>query len=147
MIRVRVQGIGKLKSLSAALANPERVLEAASKVGSEQTLSLIGKTFKRGTDPYGVPWNAPNNLQITGGIRSYARGKTDSGGWEVHSTDEKAIWHHAPKPRAAWGDKSLPQRLQVPTEARGLPPAWAAQIVKVVELSLAMNLKRAMRAG
>ena len=143
-IRTKVRGLEKLRGLIALAQAPDTAIEAIAKVGQEQVLTLIGECFKSGTDPYGTPWDAPNNLQITGGIRSYARGKTDAGGFEVHATDEKAIWHHNPQPRANWGGKSLPQRLQVPTSERGLPPAWATRIIEVMEKSLELQLKRAL---
>lgn len=146
MLSVKLKGLDGLKSLTSALENPQSAIEAISKVGQEQVLTLIGECFKSGTDPYGAPWDAPNNLQITGGIRSYARGKADSGQFEVHATDEKAIWHHNPQPRPQWGGKALPTRLQVPTAERGLPPAWATRIVEVMEKSLAVQLRKASKA-
>jgi hypothetical protein len=89
----------------------------------EEGLNLVSEGFSAGTDPYGQPWDAPNNLQITGRIRSYA-GRSSAAGFTIFATDQKAVWHHAPRPRARWGGKSLPTRLQVPTPERGLPAKW-----------------------
>lgn len=131
----------ELTSLADKLDHPEAILEKAAEVGQETTLNLISRGFKRGEDPYGKPWDAPNNLQITGGIKSYTKGKTSSSGWSVHATDEKAIWHHDPQPRANWKDnKSLPQRLQVPTDERGWPPQWEKRINKAIERALKVLL-------
>jgi hypothetical protein len=143
MFAARASNLRVLREAASALVNAEKMLETASKVGAELTISLVLKGFKSGTDPYGSAWNAPNNLQITGGIRSYSRSYT-ARGWEVHSTDEKAIWHHDPQPRPAWGGKSLPTRLQVPTASRGLPDAWAKAIKSVIEASIASQMRRAM---
>lgn len=145
MIQFSIEGARTLEALTEMLESPEGPMKIACMVAQEQTMTLIGECFKSGTDPYGKPWNAPNRLQITGGIRSYARGPYDATGFSVHSTDEKALWHHAPQPRANWGGQSLPTRMQVPTDARGLPPEWAKRITKVMEKSLALQLSRGMR--
>jgi hypothetical protein len=97
----------------------------------EEGLNLISEGFSSGTNPYGEPWDAPNNLQITGGIRRYAITSVNAGGFQISATDRKAIWHHAPKPRSRWGGKALPTRLQVPTAERGLPAKWSAQFEDV----------------
>lgn len=95
---------------------------ALNKSLAEEALGLVAEGFESGSDPYGRAWGAPNNLQITGRLRAYAA-RADAGGFTVHSTDKKSIWHHAPRKRKAWG-KALPTRLQVPTQARGLPSKW-----------------------
>lgn len=146
-LAVRVKGLDALRNLSRSLQDTDRALNACAKVGQEQTLTLIGEGFKQGKDPYGAAWNAPNKLQITGGIRRYARGQTSAGGWTIHATDEKAIWHHNPQPRKKWNGKALPTRLQVPVQGKGLPPDWARRIVAVMEKSLAINLKRLSAAA
>lgn len=141
MISVSIKGLDGLRKLADGLRDTNRALAAASKAGCEQTLNLIAKGFKAGTDPYGQAWDAPNNLQITGGIRSYARKRQDADGWTVHSTDEKAIWHHAPQPRAAWGGRKLPTRLQVPINGR-MPPLWAQAIARVCGKALRLAISR-----
>lgn len=95
---------------------------------AEEALNLIAEGFDRGSDPYGKPWNAPNNLQITGRLRAFGKKQVSARGFVVGATDRKAIWHHAPRPRPKWGGKSLPQRLQVPIKSRGLPKHWAKQL-------------------
>ena len=124
---------GALRQLSRKLRDAPRALEAFAKDGCEETLNLIGEGFKAGTDPYGRSWDAPNNLKIKGRIRSYARSSVSAQGWEVHATDGKAIWHHAPRPRAAWGGKALPTRLQVPIAGRGMPAKWRARFIDLAD--------------
>lgn len=143
-IRVRVRGLDKLRAVQRTLSNPDAMLAKASEVGAETTLNLISRGFKSGTDPYGSPWNAPNNLQITGALRRYAKRQATKRGWRVGSTDEKAIWHQNPQPRAAWGGKSLPVRLQVPTESRGLPELWRKRLSRAIEESLSQQIKKAV---
>ena len=123
----------KLREIIKRCEDPAPALEAISKDGAEETLNLISEGFRKGEDPYGRDWDAPNNLQITGRLRSYARGKIGKGGWSVHSTDQKAGWHHAPRPRSAWGGKSLPTRLQVPTSGKGLPTKWSKRFLEMAE--------------
>jgi hypothetical protein len=101
----------------------------------EEALNLISEGFRSGTDPYGKPWNAPNNLQITGRIRAYAKSEEAAVGFEVHATDEKAIWHHDPQPREAWGGKALPTRLQVPVGGN-LPGEWEIRLREAAEDAL-----------
>ena len=144
-VKVRIRNAHKLERLKQALENPGALLEKASEVGAETTLNLISKGFKRGTDPYGNPWDAPNNLQITGGIRRYAKRSASRRGWTVASTDQKAIWHHAPQPRENWGGKALPTRLQVPTSSRGWPMAWRRKISRAVNDALEALLRKAAR--
>lgn len=141
--RVRIKGVEKLQQVRRALGNPDAMLAKASEVGAETTLNLISKGFKSGTDPYGNPWNAPNNLQITGALRRYAKRQANKRGWRVGSTDEKAAWHHNPQPRAAWGGKALPTRLQVPIEGRGLPEQWRKRISRAIKGSLEAQLRKA----
>lgn len=131
MAGFKVSGdFAKLKRIQQRFGqtNVNRALEVASDNMAEEALNLVAEGFASGTDPYGKAWNAPNDLQITGGIRRYTRGKSDKNGFRIHSTDRKAIWHHAPRPREAWGGKALPTRLQVPTQARGLPPIWVKRL-------------------
>lgn len=140
---IRILGAEKLdrwlRKFSAA--GIEDAFEFASDEAAETSLNLISEGFAAGTDPYGTPWGAPNNLQITGRMRAYTKGQIDSGGFSVHSTDEKAPWHHSPRPRDAWGGKALPTRLQVPTEGRGLPSEWATRIEEAIEDALVSALE------
>jgi len=141
-MKVRVKGLAKLGRIAGDLKPKQKALAKACEVAQETTLNLISRGFKRATDPYGKPWNAPNNLQITGGIRRYAKGKNSAGGWSVHSTDEKAIWHHNPQPRAAWGGKALPTRLQVPTKALGWPVEWKSRVSRAIKETLTYLMRQ-----
>ncbi len=134
MARLTLTGdFGKLNALTERLENSDEALERFAEDGAEETINLVKAGFTKGSDPYGAGWGAPNNLQITGRMKSYAKGKTSKKGWQVHSTDKKAIWHHAPKPRPNWGGKKLPTRMQVPTEAKGLPTKWAKAFKEMAE--------------
>lgn len=115
-------------------------LEALNRNLLEEGLNLVSEGFASGTDPYGEPWDAPNNLQITGRIRSYA-GEANAGGFRIFATDQKALWHHAPRPRPRWGGKSLPTRLQVPTVQRGLPGSWEARFEEVAGEFMRRNFR------
>jgi hypothetical protein len=116
--------------LKQKLETAPKVLDVASANMCDEALALVGEGFKRGQDPYGNDWDAPNNLQITGGIRKFARVKIPGHGFKIAATDEKAAWHHNPKPRAAWGGKSLPQRLMVPIKSKGLPAEWETRLLE-----------------
>lgn len=141
-LRVKITGLKHLRRLAAATKNPRAALSKASEIGAETTLNLISQGFKAGSDPYGKSWKAPNNLQITGGIKRYAKSDVGARGWKVHSTDEKAIWHHAPRPRDAWGGKALPTRLQIPTSGRDLPTKWRKNISRAFGDALVHLLKK-----
>lgn len=119
-----------LKRLQQKLDQAPKILEVAATNMADESLALVAEGFKAGRDPYGKPWNAPNNLQITGGIRKYARVRGPAPGFKIAATDQKAAWHHNPQPRAAWGGKSLPTRLQVPIKSKGLPPEWEARLTE-----------------
>ncbi len=119
---------GKAHQLVSKLRDAPKLLTKLAEAQQETALNLISDGFRAGADPYGNSWDAPNRLQITGRLRSYAKGFKGPRGWQVHSTDQKAVWHHAPQPRPQWGGKSLPVRLQVPTSARGLPPRWVTEL-------------------
>jgi len=141
-MRVKVKGLQALRRIRKDFEAPEKVLRKASEVGAESMLNLIAQCFRTGTDPYGSPWEAPNNLQITGGIRRYTKKETTSGGWKCISTDQKAIWHHAPRPRDEWSGKALPTRLQVPTTSRGWPRKWKLNVVRGMQDSVDAQLRR-----
>jgi hypothetical protein len=129
----RVTGdFGKLTKIANRFSqgNVDKALELANKNMAEEALNLVSEGFSKGQDPYGKAWNAPNDLQITGGIRRYTYELTGKRGFRVHSTDQKAVWHHSPQPRPAWGGKKLPTRLQVPTTAKGLPKKWTVRLRK-----------------
>lgn len=115
-----------------AQSNVDRALELANRNMADEALGLVAEGFASGTDPYGKPWSAPHNLQITGGIRRYVASNVDKNGFRIHSTNEKAIWHHAPRPRDAWGGKALPTRLQVPLPGK-LPGVWAQRLREAAE--------------
>jgi hypothetical protein len=133
---VTVKGdFGALDAWIKRLENAPKALEGMSSNMAEEALGLIAEGFKTGTDPYGEPWNAPNNLQITGGIRRFTKVFRRSG-FMLSATDGKAIWHHQPKKRAAWGGKALPTRLMIPTTARGIPPRWRKRLVDAGEAEL-----------
>jgi len=135
-------------------ADADELLTKVAESQQESVLNLISRGFRRGEDPYGKPWNAPNKLQITGGIKAYARGHFGSDGFQVHSTDEKAPWHHfgtgvhGPEKRPYRIDNffgrpgvsimhpGVPQRLQVPTADRGLPTDWADRLRRTGERAL-----------
>ena len=119
---------GKLKAWAERFDNPKKMLELAAKDGCEETLNLISEGFSKGADPYGKNWGAPNKLQITGRLRSFTKVSSDAGGWKVAATDKKAAWHHAPRPRPAWGGKALPTRLLVPIKSKGLPNKWGTRL-------------------
>jgi len=142
---VRVRGEDKLAELARLMGDPSRVLRAAAKDCAEETLNLISAGFKSGQDPYGHAWGAPNDLQITGRLRSYAYSDVGPRGYNVHSTDEKAIWHHNPQPRPEWGGKSLPTRLQIPISALGLPRKWAQQLSESAEDAIASMYRAFVR--
>lgn len=120
------------------LQNAPKALEGMSSNMAEEALGLVAEGFKTGTDPYGKPWDAPNNLQITGGIRRFTKVFRRSG-FMLSATDQKAIWHHAPRKRAAWGGKALPTRLMIPTSERGLPPHWRKRLVAAGEAELKLH--------
>jgi len=122
--------LAQLAKQLGALSDPS-TLRPLNESLKEETLALVSQGFKRARDPYGKPWEAPNNLQITGGIRRYA-GDSSAGGFRVFATDKKAIWHHAPRKRRAWGGKSLPTRLQVPVPSRGLPRRYRDAYVETI---------------
>ena len=122
----------RLKAWAKRFGNPDKMLELAAKDGCEETLNLISEGFSAGKDPYGASWDAPNNLQITGRLRSFTKAGIGPGGWKVVATDKKAIWHHAPQPRAKWGGQALPTRLLVPTKGKGLPGKWAKRLRKAL---------------
>ena len=126
MSGIKIKGLSSLKRLCESDANAALKMIATSM--SEEALNLIGDGFRSGTDPYGKAWNAPNNLQITGFLRSYAVSSVTPKGFKVAPTDVKAQWHHDPQPRPQWGGKSLPQRLQFPVEGRGLPDKWRSRL-------------------
>lgn len=130
---VRVHGEDKMAELARIMGDPDRVLRAAAKDCAEETLNLISDGFKSGTDPYGHAWDAPNDLQITGRLRAYAYSEVGPRGYSVHSTDEKAIWHHNPQPRPSWGGKALPTRLQIPISALGIPRKWSERLAESAE--------------
>lgn len=118
----------EMRKAISRLKSAPKLLAKLSEAQQETALNLISDGFRAATDPYGSAWNAPNGLKITGRMRAYAKGRSGATGWQVHSTDQKAIWHHAPQPRPEWGGKSLPVRLQVPTTAGGLPSAWKSAL-------------------
>lgn len=126
---------GKLREIEQRFepAKVKRLLTLANRNMADEALGLIAEGFASGTDPYGKPWNAPHQLQITGAIRRYVASDVTDKGFRLHSTDQKAQWHHDPQPREAWGGKSLPRRLQVPTAAGGLPEKWAVRLTEAAE--------------
>jgi len=106
----------------------------------EEGLNLVSEGFAKGSNPYGQPWNAPHNLQITGRIRAYA-GSSSAGGFKIFATDRKAVWHHAPRPRPRWGGKALPTRLQVPVADRGLPANWRQRFEEIAREFMRRNFR------
>ena len=132
MARFTLTGdLGKLDKLIARLDDSDEALDRYAKDAAEESLNLVKAGFTKGSDPYGAGWGAPNNLQITGRMKSYAKGTANKKGWEIHSTDKKAIWHHAPQKRASgW---KLPTRLQVPVKAKGLPTKWSKAFKEMAE--------------
>ena len=137
---------GDFGKLNKKILKLQKVADPAERTAlnqslAEETVNLIAEGFSSGMDPYGQPWDAPNNLQITGRMRSYAPVNADANGFMVAATDQKAIWHHAPRPRARWGGKALPTRLQVPIAARGLPARWNARYREAIEDFLRARLE------
>lgn len=124
------QELGEVRRKVAQLASATELRKLASDL-AEQTVNLIAEGFRGARDPYGNPWNAPNNLQIAGDLSDYAPTSVTRNGFMVSATDDKAIWHHAPRPRKGkkrgnnWGGKALPTRRQVPVVSLGLPSDWA----------------------
>ena len=138
-LRVRIRGLDKLEAMRRHLLSD--FLSKGSEVGAEEVLNLISDGFRKGLDPYGNAWDAPNELQITGAIKKYTKVRSDRRGWKVASTDQKAIWHHDPQPREAWGGKSLPIRLQVPTKAQGWPANWKKKVSLAVKEGIVAALQ------
>lgn len=110
---LRVHGLDELAEILA-----RDVVSEVSSALAEVSLNLISDGFARGADPYGEAWDAPNNLQITGGIKAFTKRSSDRGGFVVGTTDRKASWHHE-------GVGRLPRRLLVPEGT--LPDAWSAE--------------------
>jgi hypothetical protein len=132
-VSVVVKGdFAKVANWANKFQHPERFLKLISRNMAEEAVNLVKEGFDKGRDPYGKNWRAPHNLQITGRMRSYTVAKDGPTGFTVAATDQKAIWHHAPRKRKAWGGKALPTRLQVPINGK-LPNSWSKRLSEAAQ--------------
>jgi hypothetical protein len=119
-----VTKIGALEGL------PDRI---ADRLPAEFS-ALLDEQFSTGVDPYGDPWapladstiatgRSPPPLTDTGAMHASAV-VSASGGVVTMSVDDPAGFHQT-------GTRNMPAREVLPTDARGLPPAYELAIVRV----------------
>lgn len=122
-----------LKRWQKQLGNSPKLLADMSAAMAEETITLIADGWRNQSDPYGDPWKpkkADDGRQILVGKTARLRDgwhvvKARRAGWTVAPSVDYASPHQDPKPRPAWGGKSLPRRMMIPTRGRGLPRSWS----------------------
>lgn len=102
------------------LAEPATLTTVSTDM-AEESLALVDEGFDHDADPYGEPWDAPNDLEETGEMRSsLAVEHADADGYAVGFADPKARFHQD-------GTGKMDQRRLVP-EGGKLPSAWSKRL-------------------
>ena len=122
------------------LNNPDAALTHVAEAMGKVAVRLAKADHDVGNDPYGLPWNAPHNLKITGGISSYKVDVAGPDGFRVATWDMKASWHHE-------GSGHLPVRLILPTVAQGVPAGWVHGMNAAAERALAAESGTGFSSG
>jgi hypothetical protein len=147
-VRTRVKGdFNVLKGWADQLKKAPALLGEMSPNMAEETVSLIRDGWRNQSDPYGDAWKpkkANDGRQILVGKTARLKGgwhvvKSARRGWTVAPSVDYAAPHQDPKPRSAWGGKSLTRRMMIPSRARGLPPAWSRAYREIAEETFAAH--------
>jgi len=146
MIHVDLQKL--LTPLQQTLARPDKLLRAVSASMAEETLNLIKDGYRTETDPYGTPW-APKQAQDGRKTLSGPTGRLKTG-WHKRRVDESGFLiapsvtyavHHQT------GTRKMPQRMQVPDAAKGLPDKWQRLLEETALEGIAAVFDEAARKG
>lgn len=113
--------VGRLSKLLQGL---EKVPKQLGTLVASEISNDLAETYDSGANPYGTPWKLRKVdrpwpiLNRTGTMRASRRVTVrNDGEVDVEYTDKKSSYHQN-------GTSSLPQRLLVPTTARGIPQRW-----------------------
>lgn len=156
MPRIRIKskrgGAKKLGALEKTLEDAPDVLKAISRNSAEEVVGLIKDGFRDEKDPYGKRWKPkqiPDGRKVLSGKTSNLKGgwhvtSSSKGGFTVAPSVDYAVHHQFGAPRAG-----IPQRMMVPSKARGLPAGWADALEEVAkeELSAHFSLGLDLRTG
>lgn len=134
----------KLDRWSELLEDAQVIVKHTSRAQAEVALTLIGEGFDDESDPYGRKWakkKRPDGRKVLHGETTRLRNgwhvKADMGGWSVSSSVDYAGYHQAPR------GGSRPQRMMVPSGARGLPKDWADELKAVAIAEALAHFKEA----
>lgn len=149
----------KLDKLGEVLGDLRQVFQEMKVATGVKFTRRVSQGFSAAQDPYGKPWNAPNNLQITGRTKKFSY-RPEEDGVVLFATDKKAVWFHfgtgkfGPKGapftilpkngkflvftiggRKVFARKvvhpGMPRRFLLPVEEQGMPPKWEEDAAEV----------------
>lgn len=137
-LSIKTKGPNNLASWREVMKSAPSLIDEMGQLAAEEVLDLIQEGWSKQSDPYGKRWlqkKRPDGRAILVGktlqLKKWAVIKKGNGKWTVApspTAGDYAGAHQDPRPRAAWGGKSLPQRMMIPSKSRGLPPEWRRRI-------------------
>lgn len=146
-LKVKTKGKDHLAEWEAAMRSAPELVEQMSEAAAEEALDLVAEGFQKQQDPYGTPW-APKKVddgrpilvgETTRLRRGWHKRKTGKGKWTIAPSVEYAAAHQDPQPRPKWGGKKLPQRMMIPSKARGIPAEWQRRIQEALSEALSFH--------
>jgi hypothetical protein len=135
---VKTKGKDSLASWREVMKSAPSLVDEMCEMVAEEALDLLKEGYSKETDPYGQKWQekkVDDGRAILVGksvqLKKWGIIKKGNGKWTLAPSPTAGAYagaHQDPRPRALWGGKKLPQRMMIPSKARGLPPAWAKRM-------------------
>lgn len=140
-------GLKKLRVLAGRLEELAIVKRRIAATQAEEALDLVKVGFASETDPYGRKWQArkketrkTRGRKVLSGPTSRLKGgwhrtALSADGWRISPSVDYALPHQSPK------KNRRPQRMMVPSEARGFPNRWRRPMNEAAEEAILGFLK------
>lgn len=143
---LKTKGANNLASWREVMRTAPAMIGQLGEEAAHELLDLTLEGFRTSKNPYGEPWQqkkVDDGRRVLIGktlqLRKWSVVKKGNGRWSIQpspTAGDYAGAHQDPRPRARWGGKSLPQRMMIPSKARGLPPKWREQIEESIADSI-----------
>jgi phage gpG-like protein len=142
-----VKGDAGIAKMRQSLKDTRELMGELSEAMADEALELVASGFEKQENPYGDLWQKKKvddgrNVLVGKTVRlrrGWHKVKVNATKWAIEPSVPYASAHQDPRPRPAWGGKSLPRRAMLPFGSRGLPESWKQAMADTVEAAMRLS--------
>ena len=146
-MRMTVKGDAGIAKMRQSMKDTRELLGELTEAMADEALELVAQGFEKQADPYGSLWKEKKvddgrNVLVGKTVRlrrGWHKLKISATKWAIEPSVPYASAHQDPRPRPAWGGKSLPRRAMLPFGSRGLPESWKQAMADTVETAMKLS--------